>query len=64
MNKGTNVWNTIKIICKGPEFEMYMNNQYLTTVIDYIYSAGRVGFFVGGDPRQKAIFEIISLKEL
>jgi hypothetical protein len=41
-----------------------MNNQYLTTVIDHTYFAGRVGFFVGGDPRQKAIFEIISLKEL
>jgi len=64
MNKGTNVWNSIKIIGIGSKFELYLNDQFLTSITDNSYSTGRIGLFLGGDPRQKAVFEIITLKKL
>jgi hypothetical protein len=64
MNKGTNVWNTIKIVCRGARFDLYMNDHQLTSITDHTYASGRVGFFLGSDPRQKALFEIVTLKSL
>lgn len=64
MNKDTNAWNTIKIVCRGARFDLYMNGHWLTSLTDHAYASGRVGFFLGGDPRQKALFEIVALKSL
>jgi hypothetical protein len=64
MNKDTNVWNTIKIVCQGAQFDLYMNDHRLTSITDHTYASGRVGFFLGSDPRQKALFEIVTLKSL
>ena len=63
MNQDVNVWNTVKIVCIGSTFELYMNDQLLTAITDKSYKNGRFGIFLAGDPRQKAIFKIISLKE-
>ncbi len=42
--------NTFLIIATGAQFRFYMNKQLLvTTFTDYAYSAGMIGFLVGGD---------------
>jgi hypothetical protein len=61
MNKGLNTWNTLKIVCQGAKFDLYLNGQFLSTITDSAYSSGRIGLTIGGDPRQRALFEIISL---
>jgi len=61
MNKGVNVWNTLKIVCKGAKFDLYLNYKFLSTITDSAYSSGRIGLTIGGDPRQRALFEIVSL---
>jgi hypothetical protein len=64
MNKDNNVWNTIKIVCRGAKFDLYMNDHRLTSITDHAFASGRVGFFFGSDPRQKALFEIVTLRSL
>ncbi len=64
MNNDVNVWNTIKIVCRGARFDLYMNDQLLTSITDHTFSSGRAGFFIASDPRQKALFEIVTLKSL
>jgi hypothetical protein len=64
MNKDNNVWNTIKIVCRGAQFDLYMNDHRLPSITNHAYASGRVGFFLASDPRQKALFEIVTLKSL
>jgi len=61
MKRGYNTWNTVKIVCTGPEFAIFINGSHVDTVTDHTYSSGRVGLRVHGDPRQRAKFEILSL---
>jgi hypothetical protein len=62
MNKDVNVWNTIKVVCRGARFVLYMNGRRLTSITDHTFVSGRAGFFIASDPRQKALFEIVTLK--
>jgi hypothetical protein len=64
MNKDANVWNTIKVVCRGAQFDLYINDHRLTSITDHNYTSGRVGFFLASDPRQKALFEILTLRSL
>ena len=59
---GTNVWNTVKIIAHGSKFEIYLNGYLLDTIKDTQYTSGRIGLYLGGDPLQKAMFEITTIK--
>jgi len=61
MNKGVNTWNTLKVLCQGAKFDLYLNGEFLSTITDSAYSSGRIGLTIGGDPRQLALFEIVSL---
>ena len=64
LNRDIKGWDTAKIICIGQKFDFYLNDEFLSSVTDKKYNRGRIGFFLGGDPRQKAMFQIISLKQL
>lgn len=61
---GTNVWNTIKIIAHGSKFQIYLNNYLLDTILDSQFSSGSVGLYVGGNPRQVALFEVKLIEAL
>ena len=61
---GTNVWNTLKIIAHGSKFEIYLNSYLLDTILDSQFSSGSVGLYVGGDPRQVALFEVTLIEAL
>ncbi len=59
---GTDVWNTVKIVAHGSRFKIYLNGYLLDTIFDSQYSSGRVGLFIAGDPRQKALFEVTTIR--
>ena len=60
-NRELNTWNTIKIVCNEAKFVVYINGDFLVSIKDVTYSVGKVGLLIGGDPRQRAKFEVISL---
>lgn len=59
---GTHVWNTIKVVAKANKFKIYLNQHLLDTISDKKYKSGRLGLYIGADPRQAALFEIINIK--
>jgi len=61
---GYNIWNSIKIVAKNARFEIFINGHSAETIIDSTFSSGTVGLVVTGDPRQKALFEIINIESL
>jgi len=63
MNRGCNTWNRIRITCTGKRMEIYINGELANIVEDSTYASGRIGLFIGGDPRQRAEFEILTLEE-
>lgn len=63
MNRGCNTWNLIRITCRGKRIEIYSNGELANIVEDSAFSSGRIGLFIGGDPRQRAEFEILTLEE-
>lgn len=60
INNGLNVWNTLKIVCHGAKFDLYLNGDFISSITDGTYISGRIGLIIGGDPRQRASFEIVS----
>ncbi len=62
--KGLNVWNTFKIVASGSHIDFYINGHLTCVVNEKNYKSGRLGLYVGGDPKQRALFEILTLKSL
>ncbi|MBN1482268.1 hypothetical protein EH223_08620 [candidate division KSB1 bacterium] len=61
--QGLNVWNTITIESSETSFDIYVNDHHLFTLKDSEFTSGKLGLSVGGDPRQKAKFEILEIRE-
>jgi len=43
INTGLNTWNTLQVICMGPNIALYANGHLLTTVVDSTFTSGKVG---------------------
>ena len=43
INEGLNVWNTLKVVAQGTNFDLYCNGTLLTSFTDTSHSAGKVG---------------------
>ena len=43
INKGFDVWNTLKVVAQGTNFDLYCNGTLLTSFTDTSHSAGKVG---------------------
>ena len=43
INAGLNVWNTLKVVAQGTNFDLYCNGTLLTSFTDTSHSAGKVG---------------------
>ena len=59
---GLNVWNTILIESAGATFNIYINDVFIFSHIDYEFSQGKLLLMVQGDPRQFAKFQILEIK--
>lgn len=64
LNYGLNIWNTVKLICKDSNCEVNINGKHILSFKDTTYVSGKLGLYIDGDPRQRAEFIIISMKEL
>lgn len=54
-------WNRLKVIAKGPKFDLYINDNLLVTMEDHSFKSGKVGFYLGHDARSILEYEILSL---
>jgi len=61
INKGANADNTITIWMFKDEFNFYVNDQFLFTLIDSTFAEGYYGFFVNGGASGDASFTFINL---
>jgi hypothetical protein len=43
LNQGIGVWNTLKVVCNGSNFEFYCNDSLVETLSDSQFSSGKVG---------------------
>jgi hypothetical protein len=43
INEGLDVWNTLKVVAQGTNFDLYCNGTLLTSFTDTSHSAGKVG---------------------
>ena len=43
INAGLDVWNTLKVVAQGTNFDLYCNGTLLTSFTDTSHSAGKVG---------------------
>ncbi|MBN1559193.1 hypothetical protein JW998_03015 [candidate division KSB1 bacterium] len=61
--QGMNVWNTVRIESFGSVFVVDVNDERVFSYSDNKFSRGKLGLTIGGDPRQKAMFEILEITE-
>jgi hypothetical protein len=45
INKGLNVWNTLKVVCHGSTIQFYINDKVVNVIEDSSFSEGRVGVY-------------------
>lgn len=63
--KGGNSTNHLKVVCKGPQIEAYVNGHHLTTVIDNSFAEGYVGMIVDTAlPNARVAFDNITVYSL
>jgi len=43
INSGLNVWNTLKVVANGTQFDLYCNDTLLTSFTDSSFSSGKLG---------------------
>ena len=61
---GINVWNKIKIIAKGSQLSIYLNDYLQDTIENIIYKSGRLGLYIAADARQIALFRVLRMEAL
>ncbi len=61
--QGLNTWNTLRLESSGPHLHVSVNDEFMFTFTHREHSPGKIGLFIGGDPRQKAMFEILDIHE-
>jgi len=54
-------WNRLKVVGKGPKFDLYINDNLLVTMEDDSFKSGKVGFYLGHDARSILEYEVLSL---
>lgn len=54
-------WNRLKVVAKGPRFDLYINDHLLVTMEDHSFKSGKVGFYLGHGPTSILEYEVLSL---
>ena len=63
--RGDNNTNRLKVICKGSQIEVYVNEHQLTTVTDDSFTKGYGGMIVAtAEPNPNIAFDNISVRSL
>lgn len=57
-------WNTLKVVCKGPKFTLYINDHLLVLAEDTKYKSGKIGFSLGHGPASIILYEVKTLLTL
>lgn len=61
--QGLNTRNTLRLESFGSRLHVSVNDEFMFTFTHREASSGKIGLFIGGDPRQKAMFEILDIHE-
>lgn len=61
LNDQLKTWNSLKVLCKGNKFELYLNGYLVAQTEDNFYKSGKIGFYLGHGPQSIIQFEIRSL---
>jgi|GEM_PF-3314126 len=61
LNDQLKTWNSLKALCKGNNFELYLNGYLVAQAEDTLYKSGKIGFYLGHGPQSFIQFEIKSL---
>ena len=59
-----NQWDTLKIICRGSHFSLFINGQFQAEIVDDAFQEGFIGLIAGGLPFNKSKFKIINVQPL
>lgn len=62
--RALHAWNQVKIVGKGNTFSVFINDYLVTLLRDNRYVKGRIGFYIGGGPRQQARFQVLQINNL
>lgn len=54
-------WNRLKVIAKGPKFDLYINDNLLVKMEDHSFKSGKVGFYLGHGATSILEYEVLSL---
>ena len=61
--RAVHAWNKVKVLAKGNAFSVFINDYLITSLKDTRYTKGRIGFYIGGGPRQQSRFRVVQIKE-
>lgn len=63
---GLDVVNRVKVVCLGEQFDFYVNDTYLTSVVDDTFATGNIGFAAGtfDEPGVVIEFDNLTIREL
>ena len=56
INKGSNRINRLGVRCVGPEIRVYVNSEYITSVVSDSFESGFVGLFAGSSDKNNVKF--------
>ena len=62
--RAVHAWNKVKIVGRGNTFAVFVNDYLITSLRDNRYTKGRIGFYVGGGPRQQARFRVLQIRKI
>ena len=63
LNTGLNVWNTLKVIVNNDtnEYHLFINDQYIGTVVDTHYNQGLVGLYDYNSIQSETEFDYVKI---
>ena len=64
LNNQLKTWNTLKVICKGSEFKLYLNGGLVVVAKDDKLKSGKIGFNLGHGPLSTILYKIINIFDL
>jgi hypothetical protein len=62
IQQGLGVTNRLRVVCRGSEFEFYVNDVYLTSVSDETFATGNVGLAVGAFDEPGVVVQFDNLR--
>jgi hypothetical protein len=66
IQQGLNATNRLRLVCRGSEFQFYVNDSLLTTLVEDTYRTGNIGLAIGtfDEPGVVAHFDNVQVRAL